>query len=248
MDHHYALMRTFVFLSLIGIGVCQKNHNKNAYALSSYLRYEMYAGQFPHSSGLPTSSHGSILRTGWGFEGMWQHSLAKTISFQFGFGLERYKRFYARQGESLKGVGPLIPTWGFTSPPVPYDTYYHVQNLSLRAGFRISTQSKHPSSMMAGFQLASFQAYFGNSKGTKIYSESFLDIFPGYYIRFQQDVVFYTQEQPILGLGIFLGLNSLFTARQDKVIRNFLWQGVDITINEAMHGASAYVIGLALTI
>jgi len=90
-------------------------------------------------------------------------------------------------------------------------------------------------------------AYFGNSNRTVAYSDRFSDIFVGYYLRAQQDFVFYSQDRPLLALGIFLGLHPLFTA-QDKVIQNFIWQGYHITINQAIHGASPYVVGLTLTL
>ncbi len=243
------LARIIAFALSFNPALCQKLYDESTYAVSAYLRYEMYAGQFPQSSGLPALSSGSILNTGWGFEGMRQSPLhkSKIITFQLGFGVERYKRFYARQGERLRGVDAFV-FGSFHSPPVPYDTYYHTQTISLRTGFRISTPNKHPSSLTGGFQLASFMAYFGNSNRTVAYSDRFSDIFVGYYVRAQQDFVFYSQDRPLLALGIFLGSHPLFTAHQDKVIQNFIWQGYHITINEGIHGASPYVVGLTLTL
>lgn len=235
-------------LAILGSGIAFSHDTlgRALYSVSFYTRYEMYAGQFPASSGLSNASSGRILNTGWGFEGLWANRLGKgTTYLEFGVAMDRYRRFYAAQGEELKGMTQF---GGFSSPPVPYETYYRAELLAIRLGMRFYIGGKHPSSLRAGVQLANFSAYFGDKSGKVRYSDSFSKLFPGYYLRAQQDFVVYSKQRPLLSIGVFVGFNALFTANQDKTIDNFLWQGVSLTISQGMHGASAYVIGVALTL
>ncbi|GIV23189.1 MAG: hypothetical protein KatS3mg025_0848 [Bacteroidia bacterium] len=230
----------------IGLGfsfLCAQGIDKSSYRLNLFLRYEMYAGQFPQSSAFPNSMAGSIMSTGWGFGGDYLYTIGNGLQLEAGFGMELWKKLYAQAGEALKGFTYM---GGWSSPPVPHDTYYHGTMVKLRLGAAWAWHKKAATSLGGRLQLGSYTTYFGSASGSVRYSESASGVGVGYYLRWDIGWPIYAQERRIFLPSVFFMLDYL-PARPVE-FKDFIWVGVTHRVEQQLFGVAGGRIGVAFTL
>ncbi|MCX7605889.1 MAG: hypothetical protein N2170_01315 [Bacteroidia bacterium] len=231
---------SFVLSTAVAGFLLAQTASRSHFRLNGYLRSELYAGQFPASSYFPSIASGDMRGTGWGFGGDYIFQTTEHLRLEGGFALERWKVPYARAGESLEGFTYL---GGWTSPPVPYETYYQGSLVKLRVGLAGNFGEKVETAMGGGLNIGSYSAFWGSSTGTTRYSEPASGIGLGYYLRL--DVGF-----PISSNGIRIFTPSFFLAldyvsARPTEFKDFLWVGVNHRIEQQLFGIGGYRVGIA---
>lgn len=239
-----SLWLRFIFLysaAVVSI-VWGQSRQRSFFRIEGYGRAEMYTGEFPMSSSFPASSSGSILPTGWGFGGAYIYEPVEHLQVEGGFALERWRKHYARAGEELKGFTHF---GGWTSPPVPYETYYRGQVLKLRLGIAGAWGSQVESRLSGGLNMGTYTAVFGSADGNTAYSEPVSDVGLGYYLRFDLGFPVRSVETLIMVPSLFIALDYL--AARGAEFKDFIWMGVtEDTGGQQLFGVGGYRMGIAL--
>lgn len=235
-------MRRLLLLSISsGYLIWGQVAQRSFYRVEGYARAEMYPGSFPMSSSFPASSSGSILPIGWGFGGAYIYALMENLQVELGLSLERWKKHYAHAGEELKGFTHF---GGWTSPPVPYETYYHGQVVKMRLGMAGVWGKKVESRISGGMNIGTYMAVFGSADGNIIYSKPVSDMGLGYYLRFDLGFPIRSKETLIMVPSLFIALDHLAAAGAE--FKDFLWMGVTQEISQQLFGVGGYRLGVAV--